>query len=398
MSSKLTVGIVFGGKSVEHEVSVLTGFQIIRALNHAEKYDVVPVYISKTGEWSTGEKLLNIGSYKYIDHGVIPGESCILPADSSIKGLISPIKAGLFQKSKVVPLDVVIPAVHGTNGEDGTLQGLFELANIPYTGCDVVASSIGMNKALTKKVLKFEKLPFAEALEISQIDWETNPQKIKEEILARFECPYFVKPCNLGSSIGVKKISNIDELDDALALVFTFDNTALVEMNLGDFQEINCAVLGDGNNIQASPCEQPIPWQEFLTYEDKYLRGNSKEGMAGAQRIIPAPLTQALSEKIQQTAIQAFRAIRGSGIARIDFFVNPDNEKIYINEINTTPGSFAFYLWEAASISPDQVLDRLIQIAMDVHKRKQKRIFSNNTGLLEKVANSGIKFGTKNIG
>lgn len=396
MAKKLNVAVVFGGKSVEHEVSVLTGLQLIRALDRT-RYTAIPVYISKTGEWFTGDSLLSVDTYRYADDGIIPAQSCSIPADSKIQGLVTPITTGILQSNKVINLDVVIPAVHGTFGEDGTLQGLLELANIPYAGCDFTAASIGMNKSLTKKVLKYHNLPVVDALEISRTKWDLAQEDVVKEILARFSLPFFVKPCNLGSSIGVKKISTIEELPDALSVIYSFDHAALVETNMGGCIEINCSVLGDGNEVEASPCEQPIPWQEFLTYEDKYMRGASHLGMKGADRVLPANISQSLTEKVQSLAKQTFVAIKASGLVRIDFFVNTETEEVYVNEINTTPGSYSFYLWQAAGLTSAQVVDKVIQIALDVHARKQRRIFTQNTGLLEKVALSGVKFGVKNI-
>lgn len=396
MAKKLNVAVVFGGKSVEHEVSVLTGLQIIRAIDRT-KYTAIPVYISKAGEWFTGDNLLSVDTYRYADDGIIPAQSCSIPADSKIQGLVTPITTGILQSNKVINLDAVIPAVHGTFGEDGTLQGLLELANIPYTGCDFTAASIGMNKSLTKKVLKYHNLPVVDALEISRTKWDSAQDDVAKEILARFSLPFFVKPCNLGSSIGVKKISAIEELPDALSVIYSFDHTALVETNMGGFIEINCSVLGDGNEVEASPCEQPIPWQEFLTYEDKYMRGASHLGMKGADRILPAKINQSLTEKVQSLAKRVFVAIKASGLIRIDFFVNIETEEVFVNEINTTPGSYSFYLWQAAGFTAMQVVDKVIKIALDIHASKQRRIFAQNTGLLEKVALSGVKFGVKNI-
>lgn len=396
MAKKLNVAVVFGGKSVEHEVSVLTGLQLIRALDRT-KYTAIPVYISKAGEWFTGDNLLDVDTYKYADDGIIPAQSCAIPADSKIQGLVTPITSGILKSNKVIGLDVVIPAVHGTFGEDGTLQGLLELANIPYTGCDFTAASIGMNKSLTKKVLKYHNVPVVDAIEVSRKDWDFAQDEVTKAVLAKFSLPFFVKPCNLGSSIGVRKVSFIEELADALSVIYSFDHSALIETNMSGFVEINCSVMGNGNEVEASPCEQPIPWQEFLTYEDKYMRGASHLGMKGADRVLPAQISPSLTEKVQSFAKQTFTAIKASGLIRIDFFVNTETEEVYVNEINTTPGSYSFYLWQAAGLTSAQVVDKVIQIALDAHASKQRRIFTQNTGLLEKVALSGVKFGVKNI-
>ncbi len=395
MTKKMNVAVVFGGKSVEHEVSVLTGLQVIRALDRG-KYNVYPIYISKVGEWFTGDSLLDVNSYRYAEDGIIPAQSCSIPGDSKIQGLVTPITTGIFQSNKVINLDVVIPAIHGTFGEDGTLQGLLELANIPYTGCSVANAAIGMNKSLTKKMLKSENLPIVDSIEVSRRKWNLSQNDVTQEISSKFSLPFFVKPCNLGSSIGVQKISDLKELENAFSVIFALDDTALVETSMSSCIEINCSVLGSEDDYQASPCEQPVSWQEFLTYEDKYMRGASHLGMKGADRILPAKISTSLTKKIQSLAKQVFVAIKASGVIRIDFFVNTETEEVFINEINTTPGSFSFYLWQAAGVSSGEVLDRIIQVALKNHSEKQRRVFTQKTGLLEKVALSGVKFGVKN--
>ena len=326
MGQKRKVGVIFGGRSVEHDVSIITGLQIIRALDR-ERYEVVPIYISKNGEWYTGNALTDIGSFLNFDPDVIGATRAAIPPDRGVGGLITPLTSGWLRSSKVIPLDVVFPCVHGTHGEDGTLQGLLEMADLPYVGCDVVSSAIGMNKVMTKKILRYHGLPILDFLIIGKYEWQLDSNQAIARISDKFRYPLFVKPVALGSSIGISKAQNETELREALETALSFDDAAMIESAVENMIEVNCAVLGDSQELTASACEQPIPWQDFLSYEDKYMRGKAALGMKGAERKIPAPISETLRERIQKTAVQAFQAIGGCGIARIDFFVNQKNRE-----------------------------------------------------------------------
>lgn len=388
---KTVVAVVFGGRSVEHDVSVVTGNQIMQSFD-TERYEVVPVYITRDGKWFTGEPLLNLKNYQdeVISHkGVI---SAILSPSVQHHGLILNPIVGRLQKNEVKRVDVIFPAIHGSHGEDGTLQGLIELADIPYVGCAVLGSAVANDKAMTKTILKQNGVPVIDGVTFTREDWLDDRQAILDRISAQLTYPIFVKPATLGSSIGVSRVENDDMLTMSIDIAASFDRRIIVEQGIVGAAEINCAVMGYGNKIEASVLEQPVSWEEFLTYEEKYMRGGG--GMKSAERIIPAPLSDAMTEKVKSTAIQAFKAIDGRGTARIDFMVNEETGAVYLNEINTMPGSLAFYLWREEGLSQSDVVDRLVKLAQDAYADKRRNTYNYQTSLIELTAARGLK-GTK---
>lgn len=395
MMDKLNVGVVFGGRSVEHDVSVLTGLQVLYYIDRT-KYDPIPIYITRSGKWYFGDVLTNFQAYRYEDVRYAGARNGVILPDRALRGLLTPIKSGLFSRNSLIDIDVVVPAIHGTHGEDGTLQGLLEMADIPYTGCGVSASMIGISKTLTKKVMLYHNLPVLDFVQIPKLEWDKNPKKVYDLVEnERKAYPFFVKPNNLGSSIGISKVRNDDQFKQALDTVFAYDDVALIENEAQGCIEVNCSVIRSREEVITSVCEQPIHWKEFLTFDDKYMHGEAKRGMEGAERKIPAPISDELTNDVKELAIKSFTAIDGYGLSRIDFFVNTKTDEIYINEINTIPGSFSFYLWHPEGLEPPQVIDKLIEIAIDVNSAKNKRILSFDSGLLEKAAREGIKFGAK---
>lgn len=392
--NKLTVGVIFGGRSVEHDVSIITGLQVVQALDRS-KYDVEPIYVSKSGQWYIGEALLDMRSYKEYDIEMVGARRAAIPPDRGVQGLITPITSGLLQRTRNLHLDVVFPAIHGTHGEDGSLQGLLELADIPYVGCGVSASALGMNKALAKQALRHHGVPVLDFTTATSAEWRSNRGMILERIAAAgLRYPLFAKPSNLGSSVGISQVPSPEKLDEALEVVFAYDDLALIESAAQEVIEVNCAVIRSLTESWTSTCEQPVSWQEFLTYEDKYMR-RPNQGMKGAERRIPAPIPEALTRKVEETVKAAFAAIGGYGLARVDSFVNPQTGEVWVNELNTVPGSLSFYLWEPQGFTPTHLVERLITIAMEVHANKQKRIFTYDAGLLDKAAAGGIKLGVK---
>jgi D-alanine-D-alanine ligase len=393
----LNVGVIFGGRSVEHEVSVITGLQIITALRNTS-HRGIPIYISKDGEWFTGSGLLDFRNYKFIESGGIPENviNCSISPDSLVKGIIVPTITGWFRRNKVIPLDIVIPAIHGKNGEDGTLQGLLELANIPYVGCGVLSSAIGMNKSLAKLVFKENKIPTINSITVCESE-KDDLDKLKMELKKnQLSFPLFIKPCSLGSSIGISRVTSFEELKEAIELVYIYDDSAIIENAVNNCIEVNCAVIGDENELIVSACEKPIPWETYLTFEDKYLRGTGQKGMASANREIPAPISAKLTSKVQDIAKRTFKSINGSGIARVDCFVCETTEEVFVNEINTMPGSLALYLWEPVGLDSNQVVEKLIDISLKGNKVKDKRKSTLDVGLFDKGIISGIKaFGSK---
>ncbi len=333
---------------MEHDVSIITALQVIKNADLA-KYNVLPIYWLKDG-------------------GVVLLRS--VKPFTTVKSLIerkswSPVSffKGGFKAHNILSKSyydcIVIPCFHGTNGEDGVVQGMFEFFDLTYTGSGVRASAIGMDKNVFKMVMKHHKLPV--------LDWEVVSKYDRDDFKTTFPYPVIVKPCHLGSSIGVKKCESLDQVKDQLSVVFELDSQAIIEPYLTDMQEINCSILGTADHNQASVCEQPISANEILSFVDKYLSGNKNKGaktagMAGLDRRIPAPISKALTEKIQAMSQSVFSAIGASGVARIDFMVTK-NDDIYITEINTIPGSLSFYLWEASGISFRELINRLVEIA-----------------------------------
>jgi D-alanine-D-alanine ligase len=386
---KTTVAVIFGGRSVEHDVSVVTGSQVLRAFD-TERYDTIPIYIDREGRWFTGDPLRELKNFRNEVVSMSGVQTVTLSPSVQHHGVIvNPTPSGLFAKSQLVRLDVVFPALHGSHGEDGTLQGLLELADIPYVGCGVLASAVANDKIMTKRVLENVGIRTAPFVSAARHEWESQPDAILERIRT-LTFPVFVKPATLGSSIGISRIDHDDAaLRSALDMALNLDRRAIIESAITDCVEINCAVMGDDREMEASVLEQPVSWQEFLTYDEKYLRGG--EGMKSAERLIPAPLPPELAQRVQDTAIEAFRAIDGRGTARLDFLVRPDSNEVFLNEINTLPGSLAFYLWQEMGRSAREVVDRLVALARDAHAEKRRNTYNYQTNLIALTAARGVK-------
>ncbi len=393
-SRRSTIAVIFGGRSVEHDVSIVTGHQIMNAFP-AEGYEVVPVYISRDGAWYTGDPLAELDSFKDEDilnqDGLRP---CLLPPDTRYHGLIIDPLAGRFSKSEVKRIDVAFPALHGSHGEDGSIQGLFELADIPYVGCATLDSALTNDKIMTKSVLRQNGIPVLADFWSTRDQWFAHPDSLIEELLAKFELPLFVKPATLGSSIGIGFADSEDLLRASIDIAANFDSRILIEPALTDGIEINCSVMGFGKRFEASTLEQPVSWAEFLSYEDKYLRGG--EGMKSAERLVPAPVSAELTARIKETSIAAFKAVNGTGIARIDYLARPQHDELFLNEINTMPGSLAFYLWREDGYSPADLVQKLVKLARDAHAQKRRNVYDYKTNLLDLASQRGLK-GSKGI-
>ena len=385
---RLRVGVVFGSRSVEHEVSIVTALQVIHALDRS-KYEPIPIYIAKDGRWLAGEQLARLESYKDLQL-IAEGVRAYVAPEPGNRGLIVRSRGWLRRPPKL-ELDVIFPCVHGTFGEDGTLQGLLELASIPYVGAGVVGSATGMDKIIMKAAFQAAGLPVVNYIWFSRSRWERSAEEVLDQAEQRLRYPLFVKPANLGSSIGISKATNRESLKAALEVAASYDRRLLVEEGVEPAIEINCSVLGNDEPVP-SVCEQPIAWQEYLSYEDKYLRGNKAQGMKGASRRIPAPISPELTRRIQELAVAAFKATDCAGIARVDCLVSQRTEEVFVNEINTIPGSMAFYLWEPTGISFTELTDRLIQLALERHAEKTKTHYSYDSAILRKVA-AGSKTG-----
>ncbi|MCY3718799.1 MAG: D-alanine--D-alanine ligase [Anaerolineaceae bacterium] len=393
-----TVAVIFGGRSVEHDVSIVTASQVMRALDR-DRFEVVPVYINREGSWYGGEPLLELASFDgdvTAREGVYP---LLLSPDRRHHGLLLQPLAGRFRRSRLQRIDVVFPAIHGTHGEDGTLQGLLELADVPYVGCLTLGSALANDKISARAVLQQQGIPLVPALHFHRQQWRDDPDSILARIREQLQWPVFVKPATAGSSIGIGRADDEPLLRASIDVATHFDRRVLVEQGISGHVEINCSVLGNSPDLRASALEQPLSWDDFLTYEEKYLHG--PEGMKGAGRIIPAPLDEGLTRRIQEMAIRAFRAIDGHGIARIDFFVKPETNEIWLGEINTMPGSLAAWLWQESGLSFPELLEELIDLARAAGVEKRRNSYdyrSDLIGLTRQRGQKGSKGGKASTG
>ncbi len=390
---KTKVAVLFGGRSVEHEVSIITGLQAFAALNR-DKYDPVALYITKDNRFYTGEVLEHIESYRDIPAALAAADQVLLiPSANGVDMVRHPARR--FGNNVVGSFEVAIPAVHGTNVEDGTLMGFLEMLNVPYAGCDVMSAALGMDKFLMKSVLRDAGVPVLNAVAFNGKVYAQKSEFIVKQLEEQMGYPVIVKPVNLGSSVGIAKADNRDKLVAALDDAFGYAERVLVEPAVTPLREINCSVLGDGDTVRASVCEEPVNSDEILSYRDKYLSGGSKSGKAGGmsdlKRRCPADIPEELAEKVQHLARMTFRALGCSGVARIDFLNNPETGELWVNEINTTPGSLSFYLWEATDLPFDKLMDELVSLAFKRARSREALSFSIDTNLLSSVSLGGAK-------
>ena len=382
---KKQIGVVFGSRSCEREVSIISAVQLMRHINR-EKYDVIPVYIDENGSWYTGNILTEISSYKPF-HPDKEGVLKVFPDLSSGSGALLSVSkgSGLFSREKIeiaARIDVYIIVMHGLNGEDGTLQGLMELANIPYTSTGVAGSSLGMDKIMMKQFFAGAGLPVLPGIWFTRSAFRENPESVLEKVSKEIGFPVFVKPANLGSSIGVSRADNPDELKDSFELAFEYDRRVLVEKGLDKPIELNCSVLGYDEDLSASPIEMPISNDQFLDFQDKYLSTGGSKGMASLHRVLPAPIDEALKNQIQEMSKKIFSLMDCKGVVRIDYMFDRSSENIYITEINTIPGSLAFYLWENAGIPYENLIDRMIMYAEKAYDDKNQSNYAYSSDIL----------------
>lgn len=384
---KTTVALIFGGKSVEHEISVISALQALLSFN-TEKYNVIPVYITKENVMYTGENLKDIDNFKDIPTLLNTCEKISFKTNGEKTFIsVNSAKSGLFNKnaSREIEIDVAFPVVHGTNVEDGTLQGFLKTLNLPFVGCDVLSSAVCMDKYVMKVMLKNAGVPVVDGCRFrSQND-------IITAIEDNFEYPVIVKPVNLGSSIGIGKANNKAELEDAVSVGFSFADAVLVEKLVQNLKEINVSVLGDEQEAEASECEEPIATEDFLTFEDKYKSSGGVKGMASLKRKIPADIPLDLREKIRNVAVAAFKELGCNGVARIDFLLDTSQNKFWLNEINTIPGSLSFYLWEPVGVSYAELIDKMISLALKRRRKENSINYSFDANILT----GGNIFGTK---
>jgi D-alanine-D-alanine ligase len=392
--SKVKVGVLFGGRSGEHEVSLLSAASVLKAIDQ-DKYEVVPIGITTEGRWLTppdAQRLLR-GEAAKPDHGrhlragdpsatapatvLAKGEGVIVPPVPQSHGLV-PFETGKGAVAHAIDVDVIFPVLHGTFGEDGTIQGLFELADLPYVGAGVLGSSAGMDKDVMKKLFAAAELPIVKHVTVLRPRWEKEPKRVIKDIEKHLKYPVFVKPANLGSSVGISKARDRKELPAAMDEAALYDRKIVIEEGVGGnkfkARELECAVLGN-DDPRASVVGEIVPGADFYSYNAKYID-------EGSRPLIPAPIKKKVAKEVQEMAVRAFQAVDCSGLARVDFLMDPKNGKVYLNEINTMPGftSISMYpkMWEASGLKYVDLIDRLIELAFERHGEKKKNKYSRN--------------------
>ena len=390
---KIKLGVFFGGNSVEHEVSIITAIQAIENLNK-EKYDVIPIYIAKNNKMYVGDLIGDIRNYKDIDK-LIENSTQITLAQIDDKTALLKCNKKMFESNVYDYIDVAVPIVHGTNVEDGTLQGYLKMFNIPYAGCDVISSACGMDKYVFKCILKDNGIPTLDCKCFTYQDYEEDVNKLISEVEKAISYPVIVKPVNLGSSVGIGIAKDQTELKNRIDEAFTYSKKVLVEKAVMNLKEINCSVLGDYEEAKASECEEPVKTDEILSYKDKYISGGGKKGGSKSMNAgvlkLPADITKEQKETIQKLALKTFKVLEASGVIRIDFIIDQDDGKIYVNEPNTIPGSLSFHLWRATGLEYSDMLDKVIDLALKRHREEENLTFSFDTNILSGYTTGGLK-------
>jgi D-alanine-D-alanine ligase len=367
MARKIRVGVIFGGRSGEHEVSLVSARSVMRAMDE-EKYEIVPIGITKEGRWiASGDPMRALEAG---DAGA--SKPAALLGDPSRRGLMRlEDTERAVEATRLAELDVVFPVLHGPYGEDGTVQGLLELAGIPYVGAGVTGSALGMDKAIFKDVMRAHGLPIVDYLVLKRKEWDADPEGVLDRVEDRFDYPVFTKPANLGSSVGISKCHDRAGLAAGLAEAARYDRKLLVEVAVPAAREIEVSVLGNDNPIASVPGEI-IPSREFYSYEAKYI----DDGDQASELLIPAPVSPEVTEKARELAIRAYKAIDCNGMARADFLLSGETGELYVNELNTIPGftAISMYpkLWEASGISYPELIDRLIELALERYRDRER--------------------------
>ena len=386
---KIKLGVFFGGNSVEHEVSIITAMQAIENMDK-EKYDIIPIYIAKNNKMYCGEMLGDIKNYKDISN-LIQQSTQITLAQKGDRAVIIRCEKKMFESIIYDYIDVAFPIVHGTNVEDGTLQGFLKMFNLPYVGCDIISSAVGMDKYVFKCLLKENGLPVIDCKCYTAYEYNESVQNIMDSIESNMSYPVIVKPVNLGSSVGIKVAKNREDLEDAVDDAFRYAKKILVERAVTNLKEVNCSVVGDYESCEASECEEPVKTDEILSFNDKYISGEGKIGGAKSDTEksmnagvlkLPADISAETRSKIQDLSKKTFKVLGCTGVVRIDYIIDQDSNEIYVNEINTIPGSLSFHLWKATNLKYMDLLDKLIDLALKRKREDQNMTFSFESNIL----------------
>ncbi|HIU20352.1 MAG TPA: D-alanine--D-alanine ligase [Candidatus Limiplasma stercoravium] len=400
--SKIQLGVIFGSRSCEHDVSIISAVQLMRAADR-QTYDIIPLYITQKGEWFTGDALMDIATFTPAfdeNRKDVKRVKLDLTAGSGVLTCVER-GGGLFARERetvVARLDCVIPVLHGMHGEDGTVQGLLELCNLPYASPGVGASAIGMDKAYMKQFFRGGGFPVLPGAWFLRSRWEKDRDGVIADIERELSYPVFVKPASLGSSIGVSKAGDREKLVEALELAFEFDRKALVEKGLVNKLELNCSVMGYNGDALPSEVEMPLSNEDLLTFWGKY-GSNPTKGMASLKRVLPAPIEPQLRQRIQQLSVDIFNNMDLKGVVRIDYMYDVDEGEIYITEINTIPGSLSFYLWEPCAVPYSELIDRMVRYAMQAQRDKDNNNYAFSSDILSNLSlggKAGAKTGLKN--
>ncbi len=392
--SKLNIAVIFGSRSCEHDVSIISALQLIEAAKTAG-FTVIPVYISREGLWYTGEALTQIETFREFNPmgKGITRVNLDVSANAGDLWAWPPQRAGLFAKvpTPVAHIDVAIPVLHGLHGEDGTVQGLLEMANIPYASSGVLGSAVGMDKIAMKQILRGAGFPVLDFVWFTRDMLQTQREAIIERIEKKIKYPVFVKPASLGSSIGVSRAGSREELEKAIDLAAAYDRRILAEVCVAQPVEINCAALGYGEEVKTSVCEMPVPSDggKFLNFFEKYLRnagakGESSRGMKSLSRVVPAPIGDELTGRIQRMTREIFSLLDCRGTVRIDYILD-ENDMLYVNEPNTIPGSLAFYLWKECGVSFPELVEKMVEDALRAHADQDSSVYAYDSTILQKV-------------
>lgn len=403
---KIKLGVFFGGKSVEHEVSIITAIQAIENINK-EKYDIIPVYIAKNNKMYCGEFIGDIRQYKDIN-SLLNNSMEVTLAQKGDKVVLLKCNKRFFEKSIYDYIDIAFPIVHGTNVEDGTIQGYLKMFNLPYVGCDVISSAVGMDKYVCKCLLKENNIPVLDCKCFTLKDFNDSVENIMEKVEKDIPYPVIVKPVNLGSSVGIEIAKNKEELQKSIENAFSYSKKILVEKVIVKLKEVNCSVVGDYEEAMTSECEEPVKTDEILSYTDKYISGGKKTGgkMAGSKNSmnagvlkLPAEITKEQKQTIQDLAIKTFKILGCSGVIRIDFMIDEDTNQIYVNEVNTIPGSLSFHLWRATNLNYTDLLDKLIDLSLKRNREDKQITYSFDSNILSGYTSGGLKGlkGTKGV-
>ena len=384
---KTIVGVFFGGRSTEHEISVISANQAIAAFN-PDKYEIVPIYISKDGHWFTGRELLTLSNYRKPEELL---KKCTEVYMRPVYGDFNlyAVKKSLFGKDVIATLDVAVPVLHGTNVEDGRFEGVLETIGLPYAGCNTLASANGMDKITMKMILRADGIPVVDYVWMTDRDWTTRRDEMIAKVEKELGYPVIVKPANLGSSIGIGAAHDRDQLIERLDDAARFSRRLVVEHMVTALREINCSVLGDVDEYETSVLEEPIKAEEILSYGDKYMGG----GMHAAQKRIPAELPDDQAAECRHLAGETFRVLSCHGVSRVDLIIDDATGKVYVNEINTIPGSLSYYLWKAAGLSFENLMDKLVKLALKRRRDEQGKTTSFSQNIF--AMGGGVKGGIK---